>query len=61
MSGNHVKVKDVSLRFRIYGVGSQSLKKQIISFGTGGRLARNASNHFVVEALRDISFDLKDG
>lgn len=57
----HLALHDVSVRFRVYGVGSQSLKKQIISFGTGGRLARDAANHFVVQALDNISIELKDG
>jgi lipopolysaccharide transport system ATP-binding protein len=56
-----LRLDNVSVRFRVYGVGSQSLKKQIISFGTGGRLARDAANHFVVQALENISLDLKDG
>lgn len=56
-----LRLNNVSVRFRVYGVGSQSLKKKIISFGTGGRLARDASNHFVVQALENISLELKDG
>lgn len=61
MPGNYLSVRNVSLRFRVYGVGGLSLKKQIISFGTGGRLARDANNHFVVEALNNVSFDLEEG
>lgn len=57
----YLKLDNVSVRFRIYGVGSQSLKKKIISFGTGGRLARDAANHFIVQALENISLELKDG
>ena len=57
----HLALENVCVRFRIYGAGSQSLKKQIISFGTGGRLARDASNHYVVQALEDVSLALKDG
>lgn len=57
----YLKLDNVSVRFRVYGVGSQSLKKKIISFGTGGRLARDAANHFVVQALENISLELKDG
>ena len=57
----HLKAKEVSVRFRVYGLGSQSLKKQLISFGTGGRLARDASNHFVVQALEKVSFELSEG
>lgn len=56
-----LKLDNVSVRFRVYGVGSQSLKKKIISFGTGGRLARDTANHFVVQALENISLDLHDG
>lgn len=57
----YLKLDKVSVRFRVYGIGSQSLKKKIISFGTGGRLARDAANHFVVQALENISLELKDG
>lgn len=57
----YLKLDKASVRFRVYGVGSQSLKKKIISFGTGGRLARDAANHFVVQALENISLELKDG
>lgn len=57
----YLKLDNVSVRFRVYGVGSQSLKKKIIAFGTGGRLARDAANHFVVQALENISIELKDG
>jgi len=57
----YLKLDNVSVRFRIYGVGSQSLKKQLISFGTGGRLARDAENHFVVQALENVSLELRDG
>jgi len=56
-----LKLTNVSVRFRVYGIGSQSLKKQLISFGTGGRLARDAANHFVVQALENISLELEDG
>ena len=61
MSNIHLKVENVSLRFRIYGVGSQSLKKEVISFGTGGRLGRDTSNHISVQAISNISFDLSEG
>lgn len=57
----HLKLDNVSVRFRIYGVGSQSLKKQLISFGTGGKLARDADNYFVVQALQNLSLELRDG
>ncbi len=61
MSDLELSVEDVSLRFRIYGVGSQSLKKQLLSFGTGGRLGRDTENHFFVQALTDLTFRLQTG
>lgn len=61
MSGAHLKVDNVSLRFRVYGVGTQSLKKELIAFGTGGRLGRDDGNHIVVQAISNLSFDLEEG
>lgn len=61
MTGNSLTARDVSLLFRIYGIGSRSLKKTLISFGTGGRLGRDSANHFVVQALRNVSFELGEG
>ena len=61
MSDLELSVEDVCLRFRIYGVGSQSLKKQLLSFGTGGRLGRDTENHFFVQALSDLTFKLQTG
>lgn len=61
MRRTHLKVESVSLAFRVYGVGGQSLKKDLISFGTGGRLGRDAGNHFVVQAISSLSFDLQEG
>ena len=57
----HLRAEGISVCFRVYGVGSQSLKKQLISFGTGGRLARDSANHFVVQALENVSLQLKEG
>lgn len=54
----YLSADGVSLAFRVYGVGGQSIKKQIVSFGTGGRLARDAGNHFVVQAISNLSFKL---
>ncbi len=61
MATTQLTLKDVSLRFRVYGIGGQSLKKDLISFGTGGRLARDASNHVVVQAISNLSIELHEG
>lgn len=59
--GTRLALENVSLIFRVYGIGGHSLKKKIISFGTGGRLARDASNHLVVHALNNVSIELSEG
>jgi lipopolysaccharide transport system ATP-binding protein len=46
--------------FPIYGSRSRSLRHALASAATGGRIGRE-SGVTVVEALRDISLDLKDG
>jgi len=61
MSDLELSVEDVCLRFRIYGVGSQSLKKRLLSFGTGGRLERDTKDHFFVQAVSDLTFKLQTG
>jgi lipopolysaccharide transport system ATP-binding protein len=61
MSNVRLMVKDVSLRFRVYGVGSQSLKKNLISIGTGGRLGRDPNNNIVIRAISNLSLELKEG
>ncbi len=61
MSDLELSVEDVCLRFRVYGVGSQSLKNQLISFGTGGRLGRDTDNHFFVQAVSNLNFKLQTG
>ena len=61
MATTRLTLENVSLIFRVYGVGGRSLKKKLISFGTGGRLARDAANHFVVHALNNLSMELNEG
>ncbi|MCP3475563.1 ABC transporter ATP-binding protein [Bradyrhizobium sp. CCGUVB1N3] len=52
---------DVSVSFPIYQTGSRSLKKHLLFRGTGGQLATDASHRIVVEALRNVSFQLTAG
>ncbi|MBE2181078.1 MAG: ABC transporter ATP-binding protein [Chthoniobacterales bacterium] len=61
MATTRLALENVSLIFRVYGVGGRSLKTKLISFGTGGRLARDAANHFVVHALNNLSMELNEG
>jgi ABC-type polysaccharide/polyol phosphate transport system ATPase subunit len=55
-----IKFMNVSLEFPVYDVGSLSLRKQILSFATGGLV--NVHNGVTkVTALKDVSFDANVG
>ncbi|WP_368672556.1 ABC transporter ATP-binding protein [Trinickia sp. EG282A] len=45
----------------VYGTGNRSLKQMVLSAATGGRLAAGSRNITVVEALRDITLDIRPG
>jgi ABC-type polysaccharide/polyol phosphate transport system ATPase subunit len=51
----------VSVSFPIYQGGSRSLKKILISRGSAGRIARDANERIVIDALRDVSVSLEPG
>jgi ABC-type polysaccharide/polyol phosphate transport system ATPase subunit len=51
----------VTVSFPVYSIGSRSLKKRLLSRGSVGRIARDANDRVVVEALRDISLSLSSG
>lgn len=52
---------NVSVSFPIYHGGSRSLKKNILFSGSGGHLANDASHRVVVDALRNISTEIRAG
>lgn len=56
----HLQLEDVSVEFPIYGADAASLKKTLVSAATGGRIGRDAGVT-VVQALRDVTLDLRDG
>jgi|694.fasta_scaffold32452_7 lipopolysaccharide transport system ATP-binding protein len=51
---------NVSIDFPIFGAHAVSLKQTLASAATGGRIGRE-TGVAVIEALRDISLDLKEG
>lgn len=61
MSGEIVKLDHVGVSFPVYHGGSRSLKKSMIFLSSAGRMARDARDRVVVEALRDVSLTLKSG
>ncbi|MCG6205020.1 ABC transporter ATP-binding protein [Rhodopseudomonas sp. HC1] len=54
-------LRNVNVSFPIYHGGSRSLKKSLLFRGSGGHLATDANQRIMVEALRDISLQLKAG
>ena len=54
-------VENVSVSFPIYYGGSRSLKKSLLFRGSGGHLASDANHRVVVEALRDVSAEIRAG
>ncbi len=58
---SQLTLRNVNVSFPIYQGGSRSLKKSILFRGSGGQLATDASHRIVVEALRDVSLDLRAG
>jgi ABC-type polysaccharide/polyol phosphate transport system ATPase subunit len=59
----HVELtlENVSVSFPIYHGGSRSLKKSLLFRGSGGHLASDASHRVVVEALRNVTTQIRAG
>lgn len=55
-----LKLDNVSIDFPIYGARSKSLKTTLASAATGGRIGVN-TEYTIVEALRDVTLDLRAG
>lgn len=56
-----ILLEDVSVDFPIYSTSSRSLKKTMIWMGTGGRIARDAKDRVVVQALRSLNLQVSEG
>lgn len=54
-------LENVSVRFPVYSGSSQSLKKQLLFHGSGGRLGRDSHHRIIVEALQKVSLSLQAG
>lgn len=55
-----IKVLRAHLDYPLVGIGNRSLKKHVLATATGG-LISSGNEIPVINALRDISFSLKDG
>lgn len=56
-----ISLRNVVIDFPIYQGGSRSLKKALLSAGTGGRISRDSTSRIVVRALNNISLDIEHG
>jgi ABC-type polysaccharide/polyol phosphate transport system ATPase subunit len=57
----HIVLNKVSVNLPIFNASTRSLKNRLIGLGTGGRIVQEGRNHTFVEALVDVSIDLRDG
>lgn len=57
----HISIRNLTVEFKIYGSNSRSLKKQLLSQATGGRIAENADDTITVKALDNVSLEIEDG
>lgn len=57
----YLSLDKCTLHLPVYGTGNRSLKQMVLSAATGGRLAAGSRNITVVEALRDVTLDIRPG
>ncbi len=56
-----LRLRDISVDFPIYSVGSRSLKKILFNTTSQGNLARDARDRVTVHALADLNLDIEHG
>lgn len=56
-----ITLSNCSLHLPVYGAGNRSLKQMVLSAATGGKIAASSRHITVVEALRNISLDVRPG
>jgi ABC-type polysaccharide/polyol phosphate transport system ATPase subunit len=56
-----IQLQGVSVSFPVYQTGARSLKKRLLSGGSGGRIARDAYDRITIDALRNIDLSLSHG
>ena len=57
----HISIRNLTVEFKVYGSNSRSMKKQILSQATGGRIAKGADDAMTVKALDNVSLEIGDG
>ena len=56
-----ILIEGVSVTFPIYDASNRSLRTQVLSVSTGGRIGPDARHHVTIQALDDVSLTLAHG
>src|SRR5882672_3087930 len=56
-----IVAEQISVEFPIFGTRATSLKNRVLTVALGGLIARDPSDHVVVRAISDVSFEFQDG
>lgn len=57
----HIHAQNLVIDFPIYNSSHRSLKKMVLRATTGGRIAKDSSQHVVVRAVDNISLEINPG
>lgn len=57
----YIECKNIGVKFPIFNSNQRSFKKSVIGAASGGRIGSSNKGIVEVEALKNVSFDLKDG
>lgn len=57
----NLKVEAVTIDFPVYNANARSIKNNLLSRGTGGRIGRDATNRICVRALDNVTLRLEHG
>ena len=57
----HISIENLAVEFAIFGANGRSLKNQILSQATGGRVMSGARDIVTVRAIDGISLEINDG
>jgi ABC-type polysaccharide/polyol phosphate transport system ATPase subunit len=56
-----INIREVSVQFPVYNINARSFKKRFIRLATGGSVVKDANQHIVVSALKNINISIEHG
>lgn len=56
-----LEAENISLHYPVHNLDSQSLRSHLVNISSGGIIKRQSRNIVIVEALRNVSFNLEAG